>query len=30
MKLTDREIEKIRALLPIAGITPNNVYGYLQ
>jgi 4-hydroxy-tetrahydrodipicolinate synthase len=30
MKLAEREIEKIRDLLASAGLTPNNVYGYLQ
>jgi 4-hydroxy-tetrahydrodipicolinate synthase len=30
MKLAEREIEKIRGLLASAGLTPNNVYGYLQ
>jgi 4-hydroxy-tetrahydrodipicolinate synthase len=30
MKLTDSEIEKIRGLLALADLTPNNVYGYLQ
>ena len=30
MKLTDREVEKIRGLLALADLTPNNVYGYSQ